>query len=374
MCRLISAACAVAASLGICNLAAAATMDQLRKIDFNHNGALDAGGEFRAYLDLEKLTGELDSKKQAKVGYLQSDIALRGNIPFDQLAEEEEQQATGCESGQGLYLRRDKLDVSIYNQSIDESAAEGATISYTNNSEDDTDTAEIQALAAWVFARNPCVQRPVGLGVTRPFVSAYAFALSVLADGNLTNDRKTEKSALKPGLDAQIEIASGPLDLQALTVSPYYQTDFRGEAQAYGVEASWEPYKLDWRLGGSYRQFSPLFDFFYQLKAEMVGLRVNDAGLTDLKPDTDYWWWGGTAALRAFLLPDMLNDRLTWITTYKYYFDDRSDKDIDLFTTALAYNLTESGNTSVSVEYEKGTVRDTLEKVDQYMVTLNAKY
>jgi hypothetical protein len=70
----------------------------------------------------------------------------------------------------------------------------------------------------------------------------------------------------------------------------------------------------------------------------------------------------------------MLNDRLTWITTYKYYFDDRSDKDIDLFTTALAYNLTESGNTSVSVEYEKGTVRDTLEKVDQYMVTLNAKY
>jgi hypothetical protein len=194
-------------------------MDQLRKIDFNHNGALDAGGEFRAYLDLEKLTGELDSKKQAKVGYLQSDIALRGNIPFDQLAEEEEQQATGCESGQGLYLRRDKLDVSIYNQSIDESAAEGATISYTNNSEDDTDTAEIQALAAWVFARNPCVQRPVGLGVTRPFVSAYAFALSVLADGNLTNDRKTEKSALKPGLDAQIEIASGPLDLQALTVS-----------------------------------------------------------------------------------------------------------------------------------------------------------
>jgi hypothetical protein len=305
MCRLISAACAVAASLGLCNLAAAATMDQLRKIDFNHNGALDAGGEFRAYLDLEKLTGELDSKKQAKVGYLQSDIALRGNIPFDQLAEEEEQQATGCESGQGL---------------------------------------------------------------------SYAFALSVLADGNLTNDRKTEKSALKPGLDAQIEIASGPLDLQALTVSPYYQTDFRGEAQAYGVEASWEPYKLDWRLGGSYRQFSPLFDFFYQLKAEMVGLRVNDAGLTDLKPDTDYWWWGGTAALRAFLLPDMLNDRLTWITTYKYYFDDRSDKDIDLFTTALAYNLTESGNTSVSVEYEKGTVRDTLEKVDQYMVTLNAKY
>jgi hypothetical protein len=98
MCRLISAACAVAASLGLCNLAAAATMDQLRKIDFNHNGALDAGGEFRAYLDLEKLTGELDSKKQAKVGYLQSDIALRGNIPFDQLAGQAARAARGYTS------------------------------------------------------------------------------------------------------------------------------------------------------------------------------------------------------------------------------------------------------------------------------------
>jgi len=28
----------------------------------------------------------------------------------------------------------------------------------------------------------------------------------------------------------------------------------------------------------------------------------------------------------------------------------------------------------VSVKYEKGTVRDTLENVDQYIVTLNAKY
>ena len=374
MYRLVSLACVIVAWLGGSGVAAAATMEQLRKIDFNRNGALDAGAEFRAYLELEKLTGDLNSKKLAKVGALQSDIALYGKIPFDRLAEQEQQQASGCESGQGLYLRRDKMDVSIYNESIDESAAEGATISYTNNSDTDIDTAEIQALGAWVFARNPCVRRPVGLGVTRPFLSGYAFAFSVLADGNLTDDRTTEKSALKPGLDAQIEIASGPLDLQALTVSPYYQTDFRGEAQAYGVAASWEPYRLDWRLGGSYRQFSPVFDFFYQLKAEMVGLRVDDAGLTDLQPDTDYLWWGGTAVLRAFLMPDLLNDRLTWITTYKYYFDDRSDQDIDLFTTALAYNLTDSGTTSIAVEYENGTVRDTLEKVDQYMVTLNAKY
>ena len=374
MFRFICVGCGLIASLGFCGIACAATRAELGKIDYNRDGRLNAGAEFGAYLELEKLTGDLNSKQLAKVGHLQADLALYGSIPLDDLAEEEETKTSGCESGQGLYLRRDKIDVSIYNESIDASAAEGATITYTNNSEDESRTAEIQAFGAWVFARNPCVKRPLGRPITRPFVSGYAFATSVLADGTLTDDRKTEKSSLKPGLDAQIEIASGLFDLQALTVTPYYQTDFRGEAQAYGAEASWQPYKLDWRLGGSYRQFSSWFDFFYQLKAEMIGLRVNDAGLTDLKPDSDYLWWGGTATLRAFLFPDALNDRLTWITTYQYYFDSRSDQDVDLFTTALGYNFTESGNTSISLEYDNGTKRDTLEKVDQYMVTLNAKY
>jgi hypothetical protein len=356
------------------DLAAAATMDQLRKIDANGNGALDAGPEFQAYLKLEKLDGELDSKKLAHVGWLQADIAVLGSIPLKRLAKKKKEKTSSCDSGQGFYLRRDKLDVSIYNRSLDDKIAKGAAISFTENFESDTDTAEVHALAAYVFARSPCRERPAGVDVGKPFVSGYVFAASVAADGNLTDDRAMEKSALKPTIDAQVEIASGPFDLQAFTFSPFYQTDFRGEAEAYGMQASWEPYKLDWRLGGSYQQFSPLFDFFYQLKAEMIALRVNDPGLTDLKADSDYLWLGGTARLNVYILPDVLSDRLTWISTYQYYFDDRSDENIDLFTTALAYNLTESGHTSISVEYQQGTKRDTLDEVDQYLVTLNAKY
>jgi len=47
---------------------------------------------------------------------------------------------------------------------------------------------------------------------------------------------------------------------------------------------------------------------------------------------------------------------------------------VHLFTTNLSYNFTESGKTSVSVEYQNGTQRDTLEKLNQYLVTLNVKY
>ena len=157
--------------------------------------------------------------------------------------------------------------------SIDASAAEGAAISYTGDRENDTDTAEIHAVAAWVFARNPC--SPIGEPpIGRPYVSGYAFAASVLGDGTLTADRTDEKSALKPGLDAQIEIANGPALRSASSNRNALLPDrlSRRSAQAYGFSATWQPYQLDWRLGGSYHQFSSAFDFFYQLKAEADGL------------------------------------------------------------------------------------------------------
>ena len=239
--------------------------------------------------------------------------------------------ADACARQQGFYLRRNKLDISIYNASIDASAAEGAAISYTGDRENDTDTAEVHAVAAWVFARNPC--SPIGEPpIGRPYVSGYAFAASVLGDGTLTADRTDEKSALKPGLDAQIEIANWPLfPLQALTATPYYQTDFRGEAQAYGFSAS--------------------FDFFYQVKLEADGLRVNNPGLTSLTADTDYLWIGGTATLRASLFNGLLGwDRFTWVTSYTYFDDTNSSRNsskdssqnIQLFTTILAYDFTET--------------------------------
>jgi hypothetical protein len=126
--------------------------------------------------------------------------------------------AGACARQQGFYLRRNKLDISIY-ASIDASAAEGAAISYTGDRENDTDTAEVHAVAAWVFARNPC--SPIGEPpIGRPYISGYAFAASVLGDGTLTADQTDEKNVLKPGMDT---LANGPIfDLQALTATPYY--------------------------------------------------------------------------------------------------------------------------------------------------------
>ena len=38
------------------------------------------------------------------------------------------------------------------------------------------------------------------------------------------------------------------------------------------------------------------------------------------------------------------------------------------------YNFMDTGKTSISVKYQNGTDRNTLEKLNQYLVTLNVKY
>ncbi|HEV3242498.1 MAG TPA: hypothetical protein VGY14_04540 [Methyloceanibacter sp.] len=117
-----------------------------------------------------------------------------------------------------------------------------------------------------------------------------------------------------------------------------------------------------------------MFDFFYQLKGEADGLRVNNPGLTDFTADM---WLGGTATLCASLLPGLLgDDRLLRVTSYAYFdytdSNHNSTQTIHLFTTNLSYNFTETGKTSISVEYQNGTDRDRPEKLN--LVTLNVKY
>jgi hypothetical protein len=354
--------------------ASAATLEKLKSIDINpRNGFIDAGLEFTEYLKIEELAGKTDSKSQARIGTLQAEIARRGKIPIEELAQQKPPQASGCDKQVGFYVRRDSLDISIYNKSIDKSAAKGAAISYTSDRITDTEIAQIQCIGSLVFARDPCPKPPPGHPRDSAYISGFAFATSVSADGKLSTNRKTEKSALKTALDAQIEVAGTPfLALHALTASPFYQTDFRGIASAYGFSASWVPYDLDWRLGGSYQQFSPALDFFWQAKLEAVRLRVEDAGLTNLKLQ-DYAWVGGTFRLNLFPFPDFFKDRVSLIGGYQYYYDTQAHANIELTSALIAYNLAEDGSTSISLEYRKGVDRDTLERLNRYMVNLNFK-
>jgi hypothetical protein len=73
-------------------------------------------------------------------------------------------------------------------------------------------------------------------------------------------------------------------------------------------------------------------------------------------------------------VPDFLQNRLHAIGTFQAYWDANSRAKISSYSIELAYNLTDDGSASVSVEYDRGTTKDTLEWVNQYLVKLNYKY
>lgn len=380
----------------------AATIEELQRYDKNGNQIIDVGAELELYIkhqvspqlaaldvnnngiiddeDIRILKKKIDesfndTKALTRSAAIRDQASRKNGIPLKDAANKQAPKTPGCESG--LYIRRDQLDIAVRSENPDKStaSAKGAQFSYTDDRMKDTQTAEIHGVVSYIAARSPCIERPKDRPTEWAMPSGYAFAGWISGDGKLSSNRKTEKSALKFGASAQVEILGGPFfDLQYLSASPYYQTDFRGHAKAYGFTGAWQPYLMAAKLGGSNQQISPYFDFFWQLKADVTGLRVDEPGQTSLKANTDYLWLGGTVRGHVFLFPEYLNYRLSLVGTYKYYWDERSREEAKMTTAAVAYNLTDDGSTSISFEYQRGTDKDTLDRVRQYVVSLNYKF
>jgi hypothetical protein len=312
-----------------------------------------------------------DPGNLARAGIAQDEAGRARGKPRQKNAPDAPETANGCTNVRRLFVRNDKLDIDTFSGKSD---AKGAAVSYTDDRVGGVQTADIHAVVSYAFDHE-CLHHPMGYGLYDAYVSRTTFAPFVLANGTLSNDRSTEKSALQFGFDSRATVFSGPLfNYQIFTLSPYYQTDFRGEASVYGASASWEPYQLAWRLGGNVNLATPWLDYYWQLKAEVDSLHVNKAGLTNFTNGTDYAFWGGTAKLLLFPFPDQLQRRVIAIAEYSYYWESQAQQDVRLFVGTLAYNITEDGSTSISGQYKKGTEKQTLKQLDQYLLSFNYKY
>jgi hypothetical protein len=361
----------------------------LAKYDLDTDGKLDRK-EFQALqADIQKRYGgnappavkpETDPEKLFAIGKEASD-ARRGGIPLEDLAQTPKSEPDECRKPQEIFVRRDRMDSFLYGITP-RSKALGASISFTGDEAEHVRTAKINGMVAvlpdgW---RQPCLPRPPGYATDQAYLSAFAIAPWVSAQGSINDPvKKSEKSALSGGFDAQWTIFSGFFNLQAFKVSPYYQTDFRGVARSDGVTATWEPWKYEARLGGSPTLFSPNFDWYWRVQAEADARRVDKIGFTDLQVG-HYAWLGGTVQVYGFffptnpLIPESLRNRLNAVFTYQGYWDAYSSQSISRYAAELAYNITENGDASVSIGYERGTNKDTMTWLNQYVVRLNYKY
>jgi hypothetical protein len=66
--------------------------------------------------------------------------------------------------------------------------------------------------------------------------------------------------------------------------------------------------------------------------------------------------------------------RLHLTSTFDGFHDANSGRNVRDYQTQLAYDLTAGGSTSVPVGYDRGTSKDTLISLKQFLVTLNYKY
>jgi hypothetical protein len=356
----------------------AEALQEWRKFDANHDDRLSEA-EVRVYLKT-KLLKDFDGD-DTNAAYLSraGDLlewaqreAGKGGVPLQAIAQTKPSKPDPCGVQNGMYLRSDRLDMLVARDTL--SAADGASVSFTSDRLTKTQTAEINGIVGYL-RREPCLKRPDGVGTFDAYLSGYALSPFLSAHGTLSSNPAKEKSDARLGFDAQFEIFSGPIfNAQYFTVSPYYQTDFRGVASAYGMMAVWEPYLLTARLGGRPGRLSPWLDFYWSAQAEVDIFRVKRAGLTDLTADTDYAWLGGTVRAYVYLLPEKLNRRLVLTGNYTHYWDERSGRDISLKWLKLSYNLDDDGMASLSFEYRKGTEKESMQERDRYVAKLNVKY
>lgn len=361
----------------------------LAKYDIDANGRLDPNELKVLRAEIEKRYGDgkippptpvTDPKKLFALGKNASDARRGDGIPIEDLVQAPKIVPDECKPSQELYVRRDRLDTFLYGITP-RSKALGASVSFTGDEVANQRTATINGMIAYVPPnwRDPCIQRTGP--VEDAYLSAYAIAPWISAHGSINDPvKKTEKSALAGGFDAQFTVFGGPFfNFQAFKISPYVQTDFRGVAQVGGLAASWQPTQYLVRLGGSPTLLSENFDWYWQLQAEVDAKRVDRIGYTDLDLGR-YAWVGGTVRVLGFffptnsVVPEFLQNRLNATLTFQAYQDQYSSRAISMYSGELAYNITADGNASVSVGYQRGTDKDTLTWLNQYVLRLNYKY
>jgi hypothetical protein len=328
---------------------------------------------------------------------------------------------------QQFFIRADRLDnpypgLSASAPSVGQ--ALGASINYTdtdfvqaakttNYRVSTSQSVMVSGLASYAFLD----QNGDPWGVFGPNDRTVTFApsLSVFANGSWDKPTKvfTDTSVLKVGPEFAFRFQpKGPVDdldttFQAyVSLAPFYQTDFYGQASAEGATLSFTPSYPALFLfaprSDFYKYAGGLFDGFLEVRAEATYLNVGQQGATLLHQGS-YEWLGGAVRSYIFFFPSYgseysgldkehylwLVDRFSFIGTYQNYWDANSHATAEWFSAALQYKIgtcdtspklgqqplkCQFGAPSVTAEYDWGKDRDTLQYTKKITLKLTYAY
>ena len=283
-----------------------------------------------------------------------------GSAPSDRMAYVQTSSASPGAAIPGVpfvVLRQDQYDeVSYILGPNPGQVPQGASLSFTKDQIAKTQSAQIKGLLGvsvlngFTASAGSCDSQPDYQSRSHNgALAGYGFGGFLLADGNYSEPTtKTEKSALRAGLSADLLFCNSPVfPYQDFQFLPYVQTDFRGKAGMAGFDAIWEPTDINNLLGGrSEIPAAKAFAGYYvRLYGESNVFDVQNAGLTNFTSRTVYAFLGGTAEVRAVLfennpdVPDFLCGRVSLIGTARYMWDAIAQKPAYLYGAEIDYNI-----------------------------------
>lgn len=402
--KMLVASCGFTIMIGTISQSFALPLEELKKYDKNDNDMIDPGEEESIYFlhlrnqvmrkfDINPLNGRLDPAEVAAIqnagdiklgaGYSETqmdearlDLKLGKSRDIRDLADPPAPLAKKREAAQRLFLRKNRLNISVYNKSIDKSAADGAELSFSRNETSDNNQFQATGFTSYVLGRNTRVPRPKGNSPNDLFLSGYASAFWTEFDYlRSTGNPASERSKLIFGLDNQFEIFGGNLfGVQVINLSPSYQTDFDLDGRIYGAEASWQPYNTKIALGSYQAIPNTPIGFTWLAQADTLYQYVDNAGKTNLDEGANYWWIGGALDATLWFYPERLDRKLYAKFNLLLHYDQNSGAEALQFSSSLNYNLDQQGITSVSIGYEDGEDYKTGKKRKQFTVGLKIKH
>ncbi|MBR0775147.1 hypothetical protein JQ625_09900 [Bradyrhizobium diazoefficiens] len=301
-----------------------------------------------------------------------------------------------------LMMRQDQYDqVSYVFPYEGYQVLQGASFSYSDDFKAKSQSVSVKAFAGYSAYNWEATRAETGCASNRGpgFLARYGFGPFLQANGNLSEPMSaSERSALRMGFDAETYFCdTAVFQQQDLQFLPYAQTDFRGRGSIGGFDALWEPYYINdgINLGGRLDVLTPkTVGYYFRLMGEANVFRVNDPGLTNFLPHSNYALIGGNAELRAVLFENdpsvgaALCGTISFIGSTKYLWDAVSQKSIYQLGAEVDYRLggksastancpspsIGNGSTSIALSYNKGTDPMTFVKQDVYKASLKFAY
>ncbi|MBF9052185.1 hypothetical protein GTA62_19680 [Roseobacter sp. HKCCD9010] len=339
---------------------------RIAALDVDGDGLIERGAEARA---LQALVPSLRGQELSRaIQFLDSDEPSIELDVFD-VQDVYDQLAANCGTSSAVQLA-ESLNVSLLNSNLAQPSDLGALFSVTDNRATGVTSWQVAGTLFWVPGT---AQRCFYVGSPDPLpdgaLSGYVIAPYLSFRGTGSNDRATV-SDLRFGVEIELQFYGGLINLQELSISPYYRTDFDGDAEIYGLDAIWTPYHFDARLNGYFdAPQQGVFDWNANLRLEYA--HVVEAGNSGLVTGTEYGWVGtelgvgytfrGERAPRISLGVDA-------------FYDLINDEDAILYEAGLAIPLSDSGRTSLDIRYRNGTDRRSLQDVDQISVNLRLAF